>query len=82
MLPIGTQLPDGLILVHEYDDHYSLQTEHHISLEGEPTKLRYELLAKQQARSQPENYGIFAAPCYSLHKRPVAPDLQGWLDLV
>ncbi|PGH23727.1 hypothetical protein AJ80_02155 [Polytolypa hystricis UAMH7299] len=34
-IPAGTQLPDDLIVVHEFRDHYSLQAKREITVEGE-----------------------------------------------
>lgn len=31
----GTELPDGLVLVHEFYDHYSLQASNEMTLAGE-----------------------------------------------
>ncbi|KAL9106401.1 MAG: hypothetical protein Q9187_008565 [Circinaria calcarea] len=38
-IPKGTQLPDDLVLVHEFKDHYSLQVATEMTLEGESSPL-------------------------------------------
>ena len=34
-LPLGLELPEGLVVLHEHTDHYSLQTTEPITLAGE-----------------------------------------------
>ncbi|KAA6412905.1 MAG: hypothetical protein FRX48_03898 [Lasallia pustulata] len=38
-LPQGTPLPDGLLLVHEFRDHYSLQASNEMTLQELNTKI-------------------------------------------
>ncbi|KMP05330.1 hypothetical protein DIZ76_015650 [Coccidioides immitis] len=35
-IPAGSPIPDDLILVHEFKDHYSLQARKEMTLDGEP----------------------------------------------
>jgi hypothetical protein len=35
-MKVGSQLPDDLILIHERNDHYSLQAKKEMTLDGEP----------------------------------------------